>query len=170
MRLALVPFTLIPLVAGALFLASCGDDDDAVEPRPTTTVAQDTAPAPTAQLQPQPDAPQELDADVSTPEGGVISIEARGQAFAPNRWTASLGEAVIIRVTNSDEVQHNLRIAGLDGAFDTEDDALTVPDAIGAGEAAEVNFAPLVPGNYTFRCDFHPDTMGGQIEVDSALP
>jgi plastocyanin len=100
----------------------------------------------------------------------VIAIEAAAQAFAPNRWVVSIGENLTITVTNNDEVAHNLRIAGVDGAFGTEDDAITAPDSIAAGAAGEVTFAPLVPGDYTFRCDFHPDLMGGRIEVQAGLP
>ncbi len=45
-------------------------------------------------------------------------------------------------------------------------DAVTEPPAIGGNGAGELNFAPLVPGRYTFHCDFHPGTMGGQVVID----
>ena len=61
-------------------------------------------------------------------------------------------------------------LAGLDGQFDTEDDAVTNPAQIAAGGAGELTFAPLAAGAYTFRCDFHPTTMGGQIVVGDATP
>ncbi|MFQ5472777.1 MAG: plastocyanin/azurin family copper-binding protein, partial [Dehalococcoidia bacterium] len=76
-----------------------------------------------------------------------------------------LGEPILIRATNSDLVVHNLRLAGLDGQFMTEDDAVTDPDTIAAGNGGELTFAPPIAGAYTFRCDFHPETMGGLIVV-----
>jgi len=64
-----------------------------------------------------------------------------------------------------------LRIAGLDGQFDTEDDAVANPSQIeGGGGVGELTFAPLAAGAYSFRCDFHPTTMGGQIVVGDATP
>ena len=43
-------------------------------------------------------------------------------------------------------------------------------DAFYGGETGELIFSPLVPGAYSFRCDFHPDQMGGRIEVQSGIP
>jgi plastocyanin len=147
-------------------IAACGGgDDNAIETSPTVSVPQDTAPAPTAVLQSQPEPPQPLDDQVSALAGGLIEIGAANTLFAPNRWSMTLGETVTINVTNTDTQQHNLRLAGLDGQFETDDDAITSPNAIGTGESGELTFVPQVAGNYTFRCDFHPTTMGGQIEV-----
>lgn len=159
-------------VATALVLiAACGGgNDDKTETSVTPSIVQDTAPAPTAELQPQPDVPQPLDETVSLPEGGIIGVEARETRFTPNRWTVALGETISIVVGNGDSVQHNLRIAGLDGQYDTEDDAVTVPQALNGGETGELVFSPLVPGEYSFRCDFHPGQMGGRIEVEPGVP
>jgi plastocyanin len=156
-----VAFTLLV----AALVAGCGSDDKKSEDLATVTVAQDTAPAPTPQLQRQPDPTQELDAVASEPEAGTISIDIREVKFGPNRWTVALDESITIRVTNGDSQQHNLRIAGLDGEYETMDDAVTDPEAVPPGESGELTFAPQVAGNYTFRCDFHPASMGGQIEV-----
>jgi plastocyanin len=166
-----VPALPLIVLATLLIVAACGgDDDEEVETLPTATVAEDTAPAPTPEVLPQPAPPQPLDEAASAPVDGVIAIEAREALFAPNRWAVSTGENVTIRVTNNDQQQHNLRLAGPDGAFDTDDDAITAPEALDAAAIGEVTFAPLVPGGYTFRCDFHPDSMGGQIEVEGPVP
>jgi plastocyanin len=158
-------------LAAVLLVAACGgDDDEQIESPPTVTVVQDTAPAPTPELQPQPAPPQALDETASPAVDGIIAIEATNTLFAPNRWSMALGETALIRVINDDQQQHNLRIAGLDGAFESDDDALTVPDAIAAGETGELTFVPLVPGQFTFRCDYHPSAMGGQIEVAGEAP
>ncbi len=149
-----------------LATAACGGgDDDEIETSPTLSVPQDTAPAPTAVLQTQPEPVQPLDDQVSAVAGGLIEIGAVNALFAPNRWNMTLGEPVTINVTNADTQDHNLRFAGLDGQYDTDDDAITSPSPIAPGESGELTFVPQVAGNYTFRCDFHPDSMGGQIEV-----
>jgi plastocyanin len=162
--------TLFGLLVVVVSFGACGGDDDEVGTLPTVTVVQDTAPAPTPELQSQPQPSQPLDETASPAEDGIISIDARDTLFAPNRWTMSIGEPVTIRVANADSQEHNLRIAGLDGAYDTDDDALTEPNPLAGGVSGELTFVPLVPGDYTFRCDFHPGTMGGQIEVEPALP
>jgi plastocyanin len=102
-----------------------------------------------------------------TPEGGVIEIEIAGARFVQNNLQMPLGESVTIRVTNSDQQAHNLRFAGLDGTYDTEDDAVVSPDPIPSdGGASELVYAPALAGTYTFRCDFHPGTMGGTMTVE----
>jgi plastocyanin len=154
------------LSVGVLTIAACGGgDDDEIETSPTLFVPQDTAPAPSAVLQPQPQPAQPLDEQVSVVAGGLIEIGAVNALFAPNRWSMTLGEPVSINVTNADTQEHNLRFAGVDGQYDTDDDAITSPSPIAPGESGELTFVPQVAGNYTFRCDFHPGSMGGQIEV-----
>ena len=152
-----------------MLLAACGDDDKK-DTLSTVTVAQNTAPAPSLQLQHQPDPTQELDTTASKPENRVISIGISDLKFSPNRWSVALDEPITIRVTNNDSQQHNLRIAGLDGEYETQDDAVTDPEAIQPGQSGELTFAPQVSGDYTFRCDFHPASMGGRIEVGAAAP
>ena len=154
------------LVAGALIVIACGGDDDNVTTEPTVDVPQDTAPAPSPQLQTQPEPVQQLDEQASPPADGIIEIAAAEAKFAPNRWNMELGDTVTIRVVNSDSQQHNLRLAGLDGAYETDDDALISPDPVAPGETGELTFVPQVSGNYSFRCDFHRESMGGRIEVE----
>ncbi len=150
------------LLGTALLLVSvttlaCGGDDDDEGP------SIDGASPPGLTLQEQPDVVQELDTELTASEGGGFGIEARGALFAPNKLGMAVGDSATLRLTNKDGQTHNLRIAGLDGQYETEDDA-AVPDA-GQSEIGEVNFTPPVAGAYTFRCDFHPGTMGGQVIV-----
>jgi plastocyanin len=158
----LVPFLATVLVTS---LCACGGDDD-VDVEPTVAVPQDTAPAPSLELGAQPEPSQPLDEQASPAQDGIITIEIKEARFGPNRWSMSLGETATIRVTNGDTQQHNMHIAGLDGEYDSQDDAVTVPEALGAGDIGELTFVPQVAGNYTFRCDFHPASMGGRIEVE----
>jgi plastocyanin len=118
----------------------------------------------------QPAPAQPLGPQAVEPQGGVIEITASGQHFEQNYVRIPLGQSVTIRLTNNDNTPHSLRIAGLDGQFDTEDDAVTNPAQIEGGGVGELTFAPLSAGAYTFRCDFHPTTMGGQIVVGDATP
>jgi len=158
----------VACAVGAIVFSACGGDEDGneVASGPTVDVPQDTAPAPSPVLQTQPDPAQQLDEQASLAADGIIEIIAAELKFAPNRWRMTLGDTVTIRVANADSQQHNLRLAGLDGEYETDDDALTLPDAIAPGETGDLTFVPQVDGNYTFRCDFHPGSLGGRIEVE----
>ena len=140
-----------------MFVAACGDDDDGGG---GTTI--DRVPTVGA-LQTQPEPAQQLNAEATEPQEGVLGVQIEGARFQQNRLGAQVGQQVTIRVTNNDGQPHNLRIAGLDGRYDTEDDAATEPATIEGGSTGELNFSPPVRGAYTFRCDFHPGSMGGQI-------
>ncbi len=120
------------------------------------------SPAGTVQAQPQPVQPA---GEPVEPQDSVVEITIAGRQFLESRISLRAGELVTIRVLNQDSEVHNLRIAGPDGEYQTEDDAVTSPEAIAPGEAGELTFAPQIAGEYTFRCDFFPGTMGGQIAV-----
>jgi len=151
---------LMASTAAALALAggACGgNDSDKAAPGLTVPAL--------GQLQAQPEPVQQLDAALTEPKEGVIEVSAENASFQPNRLSVPIGQAVTIRVANKDGQPHSLRIAGPDGQYETEDDAVTEPPTIGGGETAELTFAPQVAGAYTFRCDVHPGSMGGQIVV-----
>lgn len=157
-RLAAVGLTALVV---ALFAAACSSgSDNGAEISPVTsdaTVAE--------QIQPQPDPVQPLASDFTEPKDGTIEIHISDGKFVQNKLSIPAGQPVKIRVINDDNQQHNLRIAGFDGKYQTEDDAITSPDTIQPGSSGELTFAPPVPGAYTFRCDFFPGSMGGQIVV-----
>jgi plastocyanin len=160
---------LLGAITGALILAclaACSSSDS--KPSPTTAAALNTAQHIGPHEQPAPAQP--LNAQPVEPQGGVIEVTIAGTLFVQNYLRVPLGESVTIRVTNDDLIPHSLRLAGLDGQFDTEDDAVTNPPQITGGNAGEITFAPLAAGAYTFRCDFHPAQMGGQIVVGDATP
>lgn len=165
----IIPIRLLPLSAVLVslpLLAACSSNDNN---GPTATahpsVVQSLAP-----LQPQPEPVQALDATVTQPQDGVEDVTAQNVSFSPNLLAATTGSTVIIRLTNKDAQPHSLRIAGPDGQYQTDDDAVTEPSTVAAGETGELTFAPLVAGSYTFRCDFHPGSMGGQIRVTAGTP
>jgi plastocyanin len=156
--------SLAVLLALLLMIAAiaCSDDD---EPEATPLVETPAALSPT-QVLVQPEPVQPLDAEFTEATDGVIEVTVEGAAFIGNRLRVPAGSAAKIDVTNRDDQVHNLRIAGFDGVYQTEDDGVTTPDPIAAGGSGSLEFAPAVPGPYTFRCDYHPGSMGGQVIVE----
>lgn len=155
----LTVFVLASLLA---FAAACSDDDE--EPLVTAEPTQ-AGPTITPRILEQPAPAQQIDTAATRSDSGLLDVVVSDLLFQQNNIEVALGDQVTIRVTNSDLVVHNLRIAGLDGEYETEDDAVTDPNSISAGDNGELTFAPPLSGSYTFRCDFHPDTMGGVIAV-----
>ncbi|MEO8456913.1 MAG: cupredoxin domain-containing protein [Chloroflexota bacterium] len=148
------------------FIACSSSDSDTASPT-LRTVGATLAPASPAT---QPAPAQALNSVPIEPQDDTFELTAAGTKFEENFLKMSSGGSVTIRLTNNDTVPHSLRIAGLDGRFDTDDDAVTNPAQIDSGGSGELVFAPQADGAYTFRCDFHPTTMGGQIIVGSATP
>jgi len=142
--------------------AACGDGED---PAPTARPETPAALSPT-QVLVQPDPVQPLDAEFTEASDGVIEVTIQGAVFVGNKLRVPFGQSAKIDVTNKDGQVHNLRIAGFDGAYQTEDDGVTEPDPIEGGGSGTLEFAPAVPGAYTFRCDYHPGSMGGQVVVE----
>lgn len=156
------------LLLAALF-AACSNDDEPIPSGGLITQTPNVVPSIGGPRQ-QPPPGQALSQKPVEPSGGVIEIAASGIQFAQNYLRTSPGETVTIRLTNEDSVPHNLRIAGVDGQFNTEDDAVTTPEQVDAGQVGELAFAPPIDGVYTFQCDFHPASMGGEIVVGDATP
>lgn len=145
------------LVVGVLAAAACSGDGggDAVPGAGGPSLGE---------IQTQPE-PVQASGDLVESHDGLIEVHISGAQFVQNELGMTAGEPVKIRVLNEDGQPHNLRIAGFDGVFQTEDDAVTAPETIEAGGVGELIFAPPVAGSYTFRCDFHPGSMGGRIVV-----
>lgn len=165
---SLITLACLVLILG-LAVSACGDSDDSDDGRevPTDAASPDDGGTPVGpELLAQPEPAEPIVAGESTPVGNIVDIAISGAVFENNNVVMPLGEPVVLRVANNDPQTHNLRIAGLDGEFNTEDDAATDPQSIPAGATGELTFAPPVAGQYTFRCDFHPTTMGGRITVE----
>ena len=152
---------LLLLLAAALFVGACSDDSDGEAGVATKTP--NLFPSQAAPQQ-QPVPAQPVDATITKPVDGVIEVTLGGILFAPNNLHVPLDDAVEIRITNNDPVPHTMRIAGIDGRYDTEDDAF-VPAISGLG-VDMLTYAGAAAGSYTFRCDLHPGTMGGVVVVD----
>ncbi len=162
-------WALTLILAAALLVSAVACNDEEEEggtPAAETPTAGETETATAGELGEQPQSPQELATEIVAAQNGALSITTGDNFFEENNLSAALGEAVTITVTNDGAATHNMRIAGPDGEFDTEDDAVTDPDAISGGASAELTFSPEIAGAYTFRCDFHPAEMGGQITIE----
>jgi plastocyanin len=106
-----------------------------------------------------PDAQQPVDVTLDVAMGDIF--------FEPSELEVEAGQTFRIELTNTGEFVHNLRIAGPDDTFDTEDDLVSTPDPprVRAGEGGQLVGQIDQPGTYRFRSDFHPVEMVGTITV-----
>ncbi len=119
----------------------------------TIVVREGEASTPTPTPGPDDDIRTKLDVTI----GDTFYEPAQLNVFAATKFK--------IRLTNTGTFVHNLRIAGNDKTFDTDDDLVTTPDIIKAGEAGELVGQIDKTGTYQFKCDFHPTQMTGTITV-----
>ncbi len=112
-----------------------------------------------------------------TPVPGIrtITIEAgdRGQPeldafFDPSALALMAGERVRLEVKNTGSQSHNLRIAGVDGQYNTDDDFVSGPQIITPGQTGSLEVQIDEPGTYAFRCDIHPQVQVGTLTVEAA--
>ncbi len=98
-----------------------------------------------------------------------FDISQNDNFFQPNQFRASPGQKVTFQITNKGNNTHDFRIAGPDGQFETEDDAVVAPVDEGGmkpGDTRSLQWtAPGQAGAINFRCDFHPNEMSGSISV-----
>ncbi len=87
-----------------------------------------------------------------------VALAMTDGSFDPEKVTVAAGELFKITLTNTGEFVHNIRIAGPDGEFETDDDIASFDiDPGGTGEIiGQIDEA----GDYDFRCDFHADETG----------
>jgi plastocyanin len=100
-----------------------------------------------------------------TAEPGDIRIVMEDNSFDPGEFTVVSGEEASVAVVNEGTAIHNVRIAGVDGDYDTDDDIISDPDTIRGGDSGVIAWTPEAPGEQDFRCDFHPTEMTGTITV-----
>ena len=158
---------LVPIAAGLLLLAAaCGGDDDAGgTENGIADTATPTAPAPADEIQSQPDSPQEVGDEVTEAVDGVLQTAAGDNFYTLNNLKVPLNEMTTIEIVNEGTAIHNMRIAGPDGEWNTDDDSVSDPELISGGATGVLEFTPTLAGKYTFRCDFHTAEQGGVIVV-----
>ena len=74
------------------------------------------------------------------------------------------GKSFRLNLVNNGTVIHNLRIAGPDGAFRTDDDVAIVTP-VNPGGTGQVSGKIDTPGTYQFRDDFNPTILTGTLTV-----
>jgi len=93
----------------------------------------------------------------------VIRIEMRDNVFSPNDITIEANKKYILELRNRGKAPHNLRIAGPDLQFDTEDDIAS--ELINGGKTGTLPLEMTVTGTFPFRCDPHAVEMEGTLTV-----
>jgi plastocyanin len=91
-----------------------------------------------------------------------LDLGATNEGFDPAELRVEAGARFRITLTANDAFIHNVRIAGPDGEYNTDDDLTTDDDAEDGGTATltgEIDEA----GTYEFRDDFHPELTGTLI-------
>ena len=105
---------------------------------------------------------------------GVLQIALEDIFYTLNNLSVPLGETTTIEIVNDGTDIHNMRIAGPDGEFNTDDDSVSDPEQITAGSTATVDLAPPLAGTCTFHCAFHAREPGGcrvpELNSDRRLP
>jgi plastocyanin len=93
-----------------------------------------------------------------------VEVVMKDSIFEPDEITLEAGVKFGIDVPNQGIFVHNLRIAGPDGEYDTDDDI--VSEDVSAGETGRAIGTLDDPGEYDFRCDFHPQTQTGTLTIE----
>lgn len=97
---------------------------------------------------------------------GTIKIDMKDNVFSPKVFTVKAGDSVTFDAANVGKVPHNIRIAPLDGNYDSPQSVVTDPEIVNAGKSGTLKWTvPTATGTYKFRCDIHPTEMTGTITV-----
>jgi plastocyanin len=78
----------------------------------------------------------------------------------------AVGSTATFNLVNDGAAPHNMRVTGADTEYETDDDAISNPELITAGQTGTLEFAAAAAGSFDYRCDFHPDQMQGTITVE----
>ncbi|HEU4759012.1 MAG TPA: cupredoxin domain-containing protein, partial [Dehalococcoidia bacterium] len=109
-------------------------------------------------------APTATATSTAEPVAQTIQLTAADNFYDPAQLQVAAGQRFRITLTNTGTFVHNLRIAGPDGQFRTDDDLISSTDVKG-GETGELVGQIDTPGDYPFQDDFHPTEMKGTITV-----
>lgn len=93
----------------------------------------------------------------------VLRVEMKNDLFSPSNLTVRAGVDYILELRNRDGKAHDLRIAGIDNEYETDDDFAS--GNVKPGHTGSLNFRIDQPGIYDFRSDSQPLTMVGTLTV-----
>ncbi len=119
-------------------------------------------------------APEKVVAGSPTPSSGAsatppgsLSVSLLDNKFGQDQLKIGVGATVTFAISNDGSATHNMRIAGPDGEYNNDDDAVSDPEIISGGGTATLAWtAPESPGEIPFQCDFHIAQMKGTITVE----
>ncbi len=156
--LKLLLLSAVLILGIAMLAAACSSDgDDGDGSTGETPAADDTS---------ADDAGDAGPASFDISMGDTVEPEITN-FFEADTFTVSTGQEVTFTITNDGVAIHNMRIAGADGEYDTDDDTVSDPDLFQAGDAGTLVWtAPDEAGEIIFRCDFHLLDMIGTITVE----
>jgi plastocyanin len=90
-----------------------------------------------------------------------VSVVMKDNFYEPPEFSVPAGKRFRINLTNEGpSFAHNLRIAGPDSEFDTDDDLVSEPSAQRVGVSGELVGQIDEAGTYPVRCDFHAEQTG----------
>jgi len=93
----------------------------------------------------------------------IIRIDMGDNFFSPNNITIRTGQKYILELHNRGKAAHNLRIAGPDQTYDTDDDIAS--ELIDGGKTGTLALEMTTDGTFPFRCDPHAVEMEGKLNV-----
>jgi len=141
------------LAGGALYAVINEDEGQATEGTPTPTAAASPTP------EPSPGAPGALAVEMGD---NFFTFEGAQEPTIP----VPAGEETTIDLTNVGIAIHNMRVAGVDNNYNSDDDFVSDPELFSGGDTGTITFKIDETGTYDFRCDFHPDQMKGKVQVE----
>ena len=96
-----------------------------------------------------------------------LDVSMGDNFFEPAEFTLNAGDVVTFNITNEGTAIHNMRVAGEDSEFNTNDDSVSEEEIITATGTTTLQWtAPDEPGVYDFQCDYHVPDMAGTITVE----
>jgi len=114
----------------------------------------------------QPAATEAPSPTTGGPAGNEVAVTMDDNVFDPDQITVAADQEITFNITNDGSAIHNMRIAGADNEYDNDDDAVSDPDPVRAGDSAVITWqSAAIAGEIDFRCDFHPTDMTGTITV-----
>ncbi len=108
----------------------------------------------------------EAEPDAEQPVDVTLTLTMADNSFEPIELEVGAGQTFRIELVNEGVFVHNIRIAGPDDTYKTEDDLISTPSPLGSGESGQLVGQIDEPGVYRFRSDFPPSgEMVGTITV-----
>jgi plastocyanin len=96
-----------------------------------------------------------------------IDVTMGDNFYEPNEFTVKRGQKLTLNLKNDGIAIHNMRVAGADNEYNTDDDALSDPDQLSPGDTGTLEWtAPDKAGEIDLRCEFHPTDSTGIIMVE----